>query len=193
MGKRKSKKAWMDSATHDRNKGETMISILLPLLLAPVTQSDPQLVRCADVLKHHEGLSLVEYIDTTGHKTIGYGHKLDMGESIPHITAKGAEALLKFDVGRARDSARKVYSPTYDTLPQNAQDALLYMAYQLGETGLRKFKKLKQAILVSDWRIAGNECLASKWAQQTPVRARFCASLFLSCLPSKTIQQGIKP
>lgn len=170
-----------------------MISILLPLLLAPVTTSDPQLTRCADVLRHHEGLSLVEYVCPTGHKTIGYGHKLDMGESIPHITMAGAEALLKFDVSRARDSARKVYSPIYDTLPPNAQDALIHMAYQLGSTGLGKFKKLKQAIVSSDWSSAGRECLSSKWAQQTPTRARFCASLFLSCLPSKTIQQGIKP
>ena len=185
-----------------------MISVLLPLLLAPVTHSDPQLTRCADVLKHHEGLSLVEYIDTTGHKAIGYGHKLDMGESIPHITMAGAEALLKFDVSKARDSARKVYSPIYDTLPPNAQDALLYMAYQLGETGLSRFKKLKQAILANNWKQASFECLhntyvnprtkeivvlTSKWLDQTPTRARFCASLFLSCLPNKTIQQGIKP
>ena len=131
-----------------------MISILFPHLLAPVTTSDPQLTRCAEVLKHHEGLSLVEYIDTTRHKTIGYGHKLDMGESIPHITIAGAEALLLFDIGRARTSAKKVYSPIYDSLPPNAQDALIHMSYQLGETGIKRFTKLKQAILASDWRTA---------------------------------------
>jgi GH24 family phage-related lysozyme (muramidase) len=116
-----------------------------------------------------------------------------MGESIPHITMAGAEALLKFDVSKARDSARRIYSPIYDTLPPNAQDALIHMAYQLVGTGLSKFKKLKQAIVGSDWSTAGREFLASKWAQQTPTRARFCASLFLSCLPAKPVQQGTKP
>lgn len=169
-----------------------MISVLLPVLLAS-TVPDAQLVRCADVLRHHEGLSLVEYVCPTGHRTIGYGHRLDMGESIPHITYEGAQALLKYDISKARDSARKVYSPHYDTLPFYAQDALIYMAYQLGEAGLSRFKKLKQAIVSNDWSTACKECLASKWAQQTPTRARFCASLFLSCLPHKTIQQGIKP
>ncbi len=168
-----------------------MITILLPLAL--LTAPDPQLDRCVDVLKHHEGLSLVEYTCPTGHQTIGYGHRLGKGESIPHITYEGAIALLRYDTAKARDSVRKVYSPYYDTLPTAAQDALLYMAFQLGETGLARFVKLERAVIRTDWREAGKECLSSKWAQQTPVRARFCASLFLSCLPNKTVQRGIKP
>jgi hypothetical protein len=66
------------------------------------------------------------------------------------------------------------------------------MAFQLGRTGLSRFVNLKQAVIAQDWKLASIECLASKWAQQTPTRARFCASLFLSCLPSKTIRQGIE-
>ena len=172
-----------------------MISVILPLLLAPVTQSDAQLIRCADVLRHHEGLSLVEYRCLAGCPTIGYGHRLDMGESIPHITMEGAEALLKFDVGRARDSAKRIYSPIYDTLPPQAQDALLYMAYQMGATRLKGFTECKKAILASDWKRAAHECLftgprPSRWFDRTPTRARFCASLFLSCLPPKQVQVG---
>lgn len=173
-----------------------MISVLLPMLLTS-TVPDAQLVRCADVLRHHEGLSLIEYIDSEGHKTIGYGHKLELGESIPHITYEGAQALLKFDVSKAREGARKAYSPHYDTLPPNAQDALLYMAYQMGATRLKGFTECKKAILAADWKRAAHECLfagprPSKWFTQTPTRARFCASLFLSCLPHKTIQRGIE-
>jgi GH24 family phage-related lysozyme (muramidase) len=130
-----------------------------------------------------------------------------MGESIPHITMAGAEALLKFDVSKARDNARRIYSPIYDTLPPQAQDALLYMAYQMGAAGLSKFVGLKQSILAGKWDQAAWECVYSwkynprtkertvvytAWYNQTPTRARFCASLFLSCLPAKTIQQGIE-
>jgi len=157
-----------------------MISIL-PLLLLSATQPDPQLTRCAEVLKHHEGLSLVQYTCPAGHLTVGYGHKLGPGESIPHITHEGASKLLLFDTAKARDSARKVYDPIYDTLPPNAQDALLHMAYQLGETGLSRFVNLKQAITKKNWAKAAQECLDSRWHRQTPKRSSYCAALFLSC------------
>jgi len=52
------------------------------------------------------------------------------------------------------------------------QEALIEMAYQLGNTKQRKFVKLKRAIEHEQWQTAGLEVLDSLWARQTVMRAR---------------------
>lgn len=133
------------------------------------------------LLKEHEGFRPTEYLCTQGHRTIGYGHRLDPGESIDHLTQREAETLLVFDARQAAKNAREVYSPHYDYLPPSAQDALTLMAFQLGKKGLAGFKKLRIAVLASDWQGAARQCLESRWNDQTPVRAKLCATLFLKC------------
>ena len=49
---------------------------------------------------------------------------------------------------------------------------LLSMAYQMGVGGLLKFRKMLAAIEDNDWPEAEKQALDSRWAKQTPDRAK---------------------
>ena len=46
------------------------------------------------------------------------------------------------------------------------------MCFQLGKTGVSKFKKMFTALQTEDYTTASEEMLDSKWFEQTPVRAK---------------------
>ncbi len=53
-----------------------------------------------------------------------------------------------------------------------ASDILIAMAYQLGISGLKGFKKMLSAFRAGDYALASREMLNSRWAKQTPNRAK---------------------
>ena len=136
------------------------------------------LSRCVTALAELEGFSATVYTDSRGFPTIGYGHRLS-ADYVSHAPVDREEAyvMLWADVEKARDGAASVY-PDFETLPEKAREALIHMAFQLGARGLAKFVALKKAIQNRQWLKAGVECIHSRWSQQTPKRARFCAALF---------------
>ncbi len=134
--------------------------------------------RITSQLEQFEGYSPEAYMDTTGHLTIGYGHKLS-AEYIAHapVDREQALAMLRQDIADAHEGAFRVF-PGIDHLPEPAQEALIHMAFQLGTTGLSRFSNLKKAISLNNYTLAAVECIHSRWCQLTPKRARFCAALF---------------
>lgn len=129
-------------------------------------------------LEQFEGFREAPYLCTQKQWTIGFGHKLthDYVSHAP-ITRQQALEMLRKDVLASEAGAIRVY-PDFASLPPLAQEALTHMAFQLGTSGLAKFVNLKKAIARKDWPRAAGECLSSRWAIQTPTRARFCAALF---------------
>ena len=152
----------------------TATLILLHLLAISRSLED----RVTDGLQRYEGFSPEVYRDTQGCRTIGYGHKLSH-DIISHarVTKLQANAILHEDIEKAVRGAHKIY-PALQDLPEPAQEALIHMAFQLGTAGLARFVNLKKAIERKQWSAAGAECLHSRWAIQTPIRAQFCAGLF---------------
>ena len=58
-------------------------------------------------------------------------------------------------------------------LPQEAQDVVYEMCYQLGIGGFSKFKKTIQFLRLGDYKACSEEMLDSRWArEQTPQRAQ---------------------
>jgi lysozyme len=51
------------------------------------------------------------------------------------------------------------------------------MTFQLGIGNLKKFKRMISALENRDWRLASQEMVSSRWANQTPKRARFLANV----------------
>ena len=117
-------------------------------------------------LKSDEGFKDKIYFCTEGKQTIGYGFNLEAG-----ITQREAEALLTLRVSDIRD---KLYAMMhwYKSLPEDIQDVLLNMAYQLGVSGLLNFTKTLDAASKGHWHTMADEMLDSRWANQTPERAR---------------------
>ena len=57
-------------------------------------------------------------------------------------------------------------------MPQQVQEVVINMCYQLGVNGVSKFRKAISAMQEGDWEEAANEMLDSLWARQTPNRAK---------------------
>ena len=135
-----------------------------------------------------EGLKLDAYRCTAGHKTIGIGHNIDAkpkfhGNPIPDKleSVDQALAILDDDIREAKAGLEKLW-PTLSLLPDGPRkDALIQMAFQLGASGVLKFRKMLLAVQRQDWALAYAEALDSEWARvDTPARARRVARQFIT-------------
>ena len=59
----------------------------------------------------------------------------------------------------------------FGDLPDEVQQILVNMMFNMGRTRLSKFKKMHAAILESDWKTAAVEGRDSRWHQQVTNRA----------------------
>ena len=117
-------------------------------------------------IKIHEGFRARPYRCTSNVLTIGYGFAikdLELDEDI-------AEQIL---IKKLYDLQCKIQDKFkwFDDLPQEAQDVVTNMCYQLGVTGFSKFKKTIRLLKTHKFKEASIEMLDSKWALQTPNRA----------------------
>ena len=118
------------------------------------------------------------YQDSEGYWTIGIGRLIDKRRG-GGITREEAEYLLENDLKTARADLDAI-APWWTLLPDDVQRGLMNMAFQLGRTNLSEFKKTFAALKARDYNEAGNEALRSRWAEQTPARARRVAKLIRS-------------
>ena len=77
-----------------------------------------------------------------------------------------------FDSGVATyvTEAKKVF-PNLDTLPEEAQEVIVNMCFNMGAPRLSKFKKFIGGVNAGDWNTAAVEMMDSRWAKQVGVRA----------------------
>ena len=130
----------------------------------------------------HEGCVLKPYRCTEGYLTIGVGRNLETnpltveekrvcGDYMHGITKNAAFYLLRNDIDRVlEDCTKKI--PFWTNLDDDRKYALLDMSFQLGIKGVLKFKRMLGAMGVGNWKEAAEQCLDSKYAQQTPNRAK---------------------
>tara|TARA_Y100001963_G_scaffold32688_1_gene45413 strand:+ start:28 stop:450 length:423 start_codon:yes stop_codon:yes gene_type:complete len=118
-------------------------------------------------IKHHEGFVEHVYDDSLGIPTIGYGFAIKdliLDEDI-------AEEILIRKLEKLKRNANSRFKWLED-MPVEVQEVVVNMCYQLGVTGVSKFKKAISAMQERDWVTASEEMLDSKWAKQTPNRAK---------------------
>lgn len=129
-----------------------------------------------EFLKQEEGYRQHPYKCTAGANTIGFGRNLDA----KGIVREEAEGLLWNDMvdasGDAQDLCVK-YRVLWAKLSPGQRKALTAMAFQLGRGGLDSFRKMWAALAARDAHGASQEALNSRWARQTPDRARRTAAL----------------
>ena len=136
-------------------------------------------------IKKHEGFVEHVYDDSLGIPTIGYGFAIKdliLDEDI-------AEEIL---VRKVQHLGRRVMNkfPFYGSLPQEAKGVLVEMCYQLGVYGVSKFKKALAAMQRGDWEVAADEMLDSKWAKQTPNRAKDLSNIIRSLGEEESSKKG---
>ena len=118
-------------------------------------------------IKHHEGFVDHVYKCTEGFDTIGYGFAIKDLEMPEHI----AEELLILKLEKLQKNANSRFKWLED-MPQEVQEVVINMCYQLGVNGVSKFRKAISAMQEGDWEEAADEMLDSLWARQTPNRAK---------------------
>ena len=123
-----------------------------------------------ELLKEREGFRDTVYTDTTGNPTIGYGHKIQEGETFTTITEEEAEELLLKDYQKAYEGAQRIMNDYAMPIGHNITHALTGMVFQLGEQGTREFKKTLAYLTHEMWDDAILESKNSKWHNQTPTR-----------------------
>lgn len=120
-----------------------------------------------------EGCRLECYRDSLGHLTIGYGHlvregEFDLGDK---ITQERADELLERDLANARRELA-IALPWTAGLEPARRAVLVSMVFQMGMTGVGKFRDTLKAIRAGDFAAAASHMMASRWAEQTPLRAK---------------------
>jgi len=126
-------------------------------------------------IKEHEGFRSRVYKCTEGFDTIGYGFAikdLELDEDIAkEILMRKVEKLIK----RVRTRFDWL-----DSVPHEVQGVLVEMSYQMGLSGVSKFKKALHAMQMFQWKLAATELLDSRWAKQTPNRAKELSDIIRS-------------
>ncbi len=132
-----------------------------------------------------EGKILHCYMCSENHKTVGIGHKVlpnDPEANLPvhgayddvpeeeGITEDRCYELFQHDVQLAIAGCKGIYS-NWEEIPQEMRHILVNMCFQLGQTGLSRFKNMNAGVAQEAWGIVSMEMMDSRWAQQTPERA----------------------
>lgn len=122
------------------------------------------------LLRGEEGEVLTEYKDHLGYSTIGVGRLIDKRKG-GGITAEESAYLLGNDIQkRMTELERKI--PWITSLNDARRGVLLSMAFQMGVDGLLGFKNTLEMVRTGRYEDAAKGMLNSKWAKQTPQRAK---------------------
>ena len=132
-----------------------------------------------EMIIKHEGHEARVYKCPNGFDTIGYGFAIkdlfmdkEIADSILDKKIRGILAGIE---------ANDDWDQWFWDKPQNVKEVLVNMIYQIGFSGVRKFKKTIQYIKDDNFLLASEEMLDSKWARSdSPNRAKELSDIIKS-------------
>ena len=142
------------------------------------------LERLMESVKKHEGYRNKVYLDTLGKRTVGVGHLCveDFWEDDNEYEEKFLMEILADDLQNAIKGARELKEEHSCTdIDEIAQEILVEMVFQLGKNGVSKFRNMWKALAEKNYIGASYEMLDSRWAKQTPNRAKSMADQMKAC------------
>lgn len=122
-------------------------------------------------LRRDEGTKATVYKDTLGFDTIGVGRLIDSRKPGAGLRPDEIDYLLRNDIDD-RVAALQKALPWFDRLDEARRGVLINMAFQLGTAGLLGFKSTLALVASGKYAEAAEQMLKSKWATQTPARAK---------------------
>lgn len=131
-------------------------------------------------LKREEGVRTRPYKCTAGKWTIGVGRNfednpLTTAQMVRYfnkhpMTMEDIDELLEDDIADVLRELRK--EEWFSALTPVRQAALANMAFQMGVPGLMKFTTTLRNVKAGQYQLAASSGMNSRWAQQTPARAK---------------------
>ena len=134
--------------------------------------------RLLESVKKHQGYRNKVYLDTLGKRTVGVGHLCveDFWEDDKEYEEKFLMTILEHDLQTAIKGAKELMEDHgCADIDEQAEEILIEMVFQLGKTGVSKFRKMWDALSEKNYIGASYEMLDSRWAKQTPNRAKAMA------------------
>lgn len=130
------------------------------------TESDSDIM---NMIKRHEGVRYSPYKDSLGKWTIGVGHLIGNGSTLPkeynrEFSKEEIDAMFAEDYKKHKQLAKRF--PNYDSLPKPAKAAVIDMTYQMG-SWWNKWKGLQAAVGEKDPEKIEQELKNSSWYKQT--------------------------
>lgn len=127
----------------------------------------------------NEGVRKTAYKDTLNNWTIGVGHLIRLPDEEylldKELTDLEVDQIFVTDLNQAIDDARKFIDA--DSIPDEAFEVVVDMAFNLGLPKLMAFQNFQQALRDKDFVKASFEMLDSLWAKQLPNRSKRLAKI----------------
>ena len=134
------------------------------------------LERLREQLEIDEGVKYEVYKDHLGYATFGIGHLItardpengwSVGTDVDEYRVKEA---FEDDVQGVISDCEKLYVQ-WEHLPEEAQQVIANMMFNMGRPRLSKFKGMKRGVDARDWNAAADEMVDSRWYRQVTNRA----------------------
>lgn len=128
-------------------------------------------------LKIDEGVVYEIYEDHLGYPTFGVGHLVlesdpEHGQPIgTPVSEERVRECFERDLDTAIGECVVLYEEAWDNFPDEVQEVLVNMVFNLGRPRLSKFKKFNAKLLEGDWAGAAPEGRDSLWYRQVGKRA----------------------
>jgi len=129
-----------------------------------------------DQISIDEGLVEEIYLDHLGLPTFGIGHLIletdeEHGQEVgTPVSKERINQCFESDLQNVLSDCEILYPDFYE-LPEEAQQIIANMMFNMGRTRLSKFKGMKAGVDSRDWGKAAEEMIDSRWYNQVTNRA----------------------
>ena len=135
-------------------------------------------------VKKHEGYKNTVYLDTRNKRTVGVGHLCveDFWEDDKEYEESFLMDILQKDLQGSIDGAEDLCKGL--KISDDAKILIIEMIFQLGKKGVSKFRNMWKALQQDppSYSVAASEMLDSRWAKQTPNRAKEMSDHMRNCV-----------
>ena len=127
-------------------------------------------------LEIDEGVKYEVYKDHLGYSTFGVGHFVtshdpEYGWSVgTNVDEDRVIAAFEQDCQSVLQDCSILYED-FDDLPEEVQQVIANMMFNMGRPRLSKFKGMKRGVDARDWNAAADEMVDSGWYRQVTNRA----------------------
>ena len=127
-------------------------------------------------LEVDEGCVYKIYNDHLGYPTFGIGHLVkesdpEQGQSLgTAVSSERVAEAFESDIQSVLRDCNVLYSD-FHNLPEEAQQVIANMMFNLGRPRLSKFAGMKRGVDARDWNQAADEMVDSAWYRQVTNRA----------------------
>ena len=134
-------------------------------------------VRVFGQLQIDEGIVNEIYKDHLGYDTFGVGHLIlesdpEYGQPVgTDISPERVADAFDHDLDIAISECETLYGAAWFYLPEEVQEILVNMLFNMGRPRLTQFKKMNSAVEAGDWKTAAVEGRDSRWYNQVGARA----------------------